>query len=399
MDESWRMLMGLTSGLPRRRSMEDRSSSRTLRSVFSNTGVSETETLNADDFSDVFGGPPRSLLTHKFSRSSAFYEEIFKQPAFKSPAPLKGGRSLPVFRIPAKNDAFYGDIFESDDDRRSRERSGSQSKAKSKSNSSSVLSSEDLSPLRQAIGDDVALSDFASKLRPINVPYRWNSSTLMHEEQPIKQRKPLFPCNGQSFDFHCHDNGYSRRVPSPETISVESNSYQSTKVSTDDWEFSPPFSAVSGVCQEPEPKSSVHYHVLPELVIDQDEYDEDEDEVMSSYVIEVNSNLREENCETEAIDEAIAWAKEKFQSRTNEETCLRNDGNEETAEVEGRPCASEYHDDEIGMVESPKKVQTETEKWDRDIRLSSFGKETDIRLLLSTLHQITKELTWLDVFR
>ncbi|XP_073220578.1 uncharacterized protein [Cicer arietinum] len=210
----------------------------------------------------------------------------------------------------------------------------------------------------------------------------------MHEEQPIKQRKPLFPCNGQSFDFHCHDNGYSRRVPSPETISVESNSYQSIKVSTDDWEFSPPFSAVSGVCQEPEPKSSVHYHVLPELVIDQDEYDEDEDEVMSSCVIEVNSNLREENCETEAIDEAIAWAKEMFQSRTNEETCLRNDGNEETAEVEGRPCASEYHDDEIGMVESPKKVQTETEKWDRDIRLSSFGKETDIRLLLSTLHQI-----------
>lgn len=166
--------MGLTSGLPRRRSMEDRSSSRTLRSVFSNTGVSETETLNADDFSDVFGGPPRSLLTHKFSRSSAFYEEIFKQPAFKSPAPLKGGRSLPVFRIPAKNDAFYGDIFESDDDRRSRERSGSQSKAKSKSNSSSVLSSEDLSPLRQAIGDDVALSDFASKLRYSN----WNTNQL-----------------------------------------------------------------------------------------------------------------------------------------------------------------------------------------------------------------------------
>ncbi|MCI61534.1 cyclin-G-associated kinase, partial [Trifolium medium] len=87
----------------------DRSSSRTRQSIFSNTNVSESETLDADDFADVFGGPPRSLLTHKFTRSSSFYAEVFKQPAFASPALTKGGRSLPVFRIPAKNDAFYGD--------------------------------------------------------------------------------------------------------------------------------------------------------------------------------------------------------------------------------------------------------------------------------------------------
>jgi len=35
------------------------------------------------------------------------------------------------------------------------------------------------------------------------------------------------------------------------------------------------------------------------------------------------------------------------------------------------------------------KGQTETEKLDRDIRLWSSGKETDIRLLLSTLHHVT----------
>ena len=164
--------------------------------------------------------------------------------------------------------------------------------------------------------------------RPIKVPYKWNSSSVMHEEHPIKQKRP-----NQSFDFQ--DNGYSRRVTSPETISVESNSYQSIKVSsTYDWELSPPFSAVSGVCQEPEPKSSVHDHVLPELVVEQDD-DEDEDEVMSSYVIEINSNLREENFGTEAIDEAIAWAKEKFQSRTNEESDLRNDGGEQNSGMEG----------------------------------------------------------------
>lgn len=373
--------MGLTSALPRRRSMEDRSSSRTRQSIFSNTNLSVTETLDPEDFADVFGGPPRSLLTHKFSRTGSFYEEIFKQPAFVSPAPAKSGRNLPVFRIPAKNDAFYGDIFGSDDDRRSRERSGSQSKAKSKSNSSSALSSEELSPLRPAMSDDVALSAFTSKLRPIKVPYKWNSSSVMHEEHPIKQKRP-----NQSFDFQ--DNGYSRRVTSPETISVESNSYQSIKVSsTYDWELSPPFSAVSGVCQEPEPKSSVHDHVLPELVIEQDD-DDDEDEVMSSYVIEINSNLREENFGTEAIDEAIAWAKEKFQSRTNEESDLRNDGGVQNTEMEGMPSADEYHDDGLGMVESPENLQPETEKLDIDIRLWSTGKETDIRMLLSTLHRI-----------
>jgi hypothetical protein len=110
---------------------------------------------------------------------------------------------------------------------------------------------------------------------------------------------------------------------------------------------------------------------------------------MSSYVIELNSNLREENCGSEAIDEAIAWAKEKFQSRNNEESAgLRNDGNVETTAMGGRPCAGEYHDDDIGMIESPKKVQTETDKLDRDIRLWSSDKETNIRLLLSTLHHI-----------
>lgn len=165
MDDSWRMRMGLTSGLPRRRSMEDRSSSHTQRSIFADSNVSEMETMNADDFADVFGGPPRSLLAHKFSRSNSFYEEIFRQPPFASSVLPKGGRSLPVFRIPAKDDVFYSDIFGSEDDRGSRNRSGSHSNTKSKSNSSSALSSEELSPLRRVFGDDVALSTFSSKLR------------------------------------------------------------------------------------------------------------------------------------------------------------------------------------------------------------------------------------------
>lgn len=152
--------MGIMRGLPRRRSVEDRSSSRRRPSIFSGSGVAHLESVDADDFADVFGGPPKTLLAHKFSTSGSFYEEIFRPPEFKSPAP-KGGRTLPVFRIPARNEGFYSDIFGSDDDRKSRERSGSISKA----NSSSALSSEELSPHRPTIGDDVALSAFASKLR------------------------------------------------------------------------------------------------------------------------------------------------------------------------------------------------------------------------------------------
>ncbi|KAI4300022.1 hypothetical protein L6164_033441 [Bauhinia variegata] len=399
MDESWRMRMGLMPALPRRRSVEDRSSSRTRRSIFSG-GVSGSETLDPDDFADVFGGPPRSLLVHKLSRSSSLYEEVFQPPEFVSPA-TKNGRNLPVFRIPTKNESFYSDIFGSDDDRKSRERSGSCSKAKSKSNSSSVLSSEELSPLRPAISDDVALSAFASKLRPINVPCRWNSSTML-EEYPTKQGRPAFPCNVQSFEAQYLDNeykenfkgsqfGFSRRVSSPETISLESNSYQSIKVSMDDWELNSPFSVVSSLCQEPQAKSSVQDHVRPEHVIEQDDDDDnDDDEVMSSYVIEINSNLREEDSGAAAIDEAIAWAKEKSQTRSSDEesSSMRNDRIERAEEIEGRPNASEFHHNEIGIAQSPKNVQIETEKLDRDIRLWSSGKETDIRLQLSTLHHI-----------
>ncbi|OIW15135.1 hypothetical protein TanjilG_14134 [Lupinus angustifolius] len=396
MDESWRMRMGLPAGLNHRRSMEDRTSSSTRHYIFSGAGTSESENMDPDDFTDVFGGPPRSLIMHKLSRSKSFYNEIFQPPDFISPALPKGGRRLPVFRFPAMNDTFYSDIF---DDRRSRERSGPQSKAKSKSNSSSGLSSEDVSPLRPVIRDDVALSTFASKLRPINVPCRWDSSTMMLEEHPIKQERPFFPFNNQSFEVQYQDNeykenlksshlGFSKRVSSPETVSLESKSCQSIKMFTDDWELNSPFSAVSSLCQEPDAKSSVHDHVLPELVIDEDD-DDDDNEIMSSYVIEVNSNLREESCETTAVDEAIAWAKEKFQSRnSDEESRLRNDSSEQNAGMEGRPETDEYHDDGIRIVKSPKKLETETEKLDRDIRLWSSGKETDIRLLLSSLHHI-----------
>ncbi|KAJ7968993.1 Auxilin-like protein 1 [Quillaja saponaria] len=413
MDESWRMHMGLTPNLPRRRSTEDTSSDPTRRFIFNGSG-SEPETLDPDDFADVFGGPPRTLLAHKFSRSTTFYEDIFRPSDFISAA-KKNGRSLPAFKVPTKAEEFYSDIFGSEDDRRSRERSGLNSKAKSKSNSSSVLSSEELSPLRKVTGDDVALSTFASKLRPINVPYRWNSSTVIPEEHPKKQRMPAFPCNRPSFEYQYQENeyredfgssyfGFSRRLSSPETISVDPNSYRSIKISMDDWELNSCSSAGSSICQDPEVKTTVQDPASPEQVTISEE-----DEDMSSYVIEVTSNLREEESGAEAIDEAIAWAKEKFQSQNSDKNSnLRHNDNKQSADLEGRPDASVYHNQLIdghGNAPSPKveqnnwtsevkkqpqkdNLQTELEQLDKDIRMWSAGKESDIRLLLSTLNHI-----------
>ena len=153
--------------LPRRKSTEETSSQRS-RKTFSG----EPRTMHPDDFSDVFGGPPRSVLSRQYSGeftaralSGSFYEEVFRPADLAAPA--RSGRILPVFRIPGNRmgGGFYSDIFGSDDDRRSRTRSKPNSKSKSKSNSSSVLSSEELSPLRPVLRDDVALSSFASKLR------------------------------------------------------------------------------------------------------------------------------------------------------------------------------------------------------------------------------------------
>ncbi|CAK8578357.1 unnamed protein product [Lathyrus sativus] len=375
-------------GHPCRRSVESRPFSRSSQFIFPGTGVSHTKSVDGDDYSDVFGGPPRSLLVHKFSNSDSFYEEIIRMPEFTPPAE-KCDITLPVFRIPARNEGFFSDIFGSDDDRKSRERSGSLSQA----NSSSALSSEELSPCRPIIGEDVPLSVLASKLRPISVPWKWNSSAMVPEECPSKQDVSFFPCNVQSFEnneykknFKSSPHRFSKRVSSPETISLGSCSYQGVKVFADDSDLNSPS----------ESKCSVHDHVLLEQIMQpeeddgesDDDYSDDDDDFMSSYVIEINSDLKKGECEASDIDEAIAWAKEKFQSGSpNEESRMKNDSNEQTLQRQGSSDAS-IHDNGIGKVQPPKKQQTETEKLDENIRMWSYGKETHIRLLLSTLHHI-----------
>ncbi|XP_010275900.1 PREDICTED: uncharacterized protein LOC104610806 [Nelumbo nucifera] len=438
MDESWRMRMGFN--VPRRRSTEETSADR-LRRSYSGIGSSHSDTLDPEDFNDVFGGPPRTIFSRQFSGSFSnrvdyFYEEIFQSPEFVTPA--NRGRNLPVFRIPTsrrgtggagvgisrRTDGFYDDIFGSDEDRRPRSRSKSKptSKSKSKSNSSSVLSSEDLSPLRPSIAEDIVFSSFASKLRPINVRCQRNSPSAMIEEQQKKPGTSATPSTHLSYtDFQYTEQdftdtlkssnfGFSRRVSSPETIvSVEPKSYQSIKVSVDDLETDSPSSVVSSLCQGPDAEARIQGKLF------QDEVEHEDEEIVSSYVIEITSDKREGTGDSVAIDEAIAWAKEKFFSQRTEDSeggnRQENFGHKErgsSVERGGRRNSLECLDQQMDgneriqplvSEEEPTKwtesgenqqfqSDTEMEQLEEEVRLWAAGKEGNIRLLLSTLHHI-----------
>ncbi|KAK6154845.1 hypothetical protein DH2020_009093 [Rehmannia glutinosa] len=361
MDESWRLRMGMPTpklpNYPPRRSTDYTTTSHIRRKTISSDG----DPLNPDDFADVFGGPPRTILSRQFSagnfpRSSGFFHEDI----FRRAAPEAGiGRKLPQFRIPVGKQAsgFYGDVFGWDDER-------------SKTSSSSALSSEELSPLRPAISDDGYddVSLFGSKLRPINVNSRWSSTTMRHDDyqtQPIFNSEIHFLDSMKNYSF-----GPSRKNGSPESMSVEPMSNSSFRMSAEDLQFNSPSSPVSSVCQSDREVKTCE-KIVDEVVTEQDE----EDEYMSSYVIEFNSGEREwSTCESNGVDEAIAWAKQKFQNHCSEEKSSED-------EVDDKQ-------DEGAAEEETSKIQVEMRLLDEKIRLWSTGKEADIRLLLSSLHHI-----------
>ena len=171
---------------------------------------------------------------------------------------------------------------------------------------------------------------------------------MMPEENSRKQGMPAFPSNPSPyFENHFikteYDDdstsifGFSQRVSFPETITVEPNSYGSIKVSIEDLELNSPSSAMSSVCQAPEAKPRIPDDELlhgPET--EQEDDDDDDDEVMSSYVIEITPDRREGTDEADALDEAIAWAKEKFQTHSSEkEWSIRPHETEHLVEMEG----------------------------------------------------------------
>ncbi|KAK9151095.1 hypothetical protein Syun_009404 [Stephania yunnanensis] len=353
MDESRRMRTGLN--LPRRRSTEETSLSNQIRRslfAFNSTNFSTQsyqQPLQPQDFSDVFGGPPRTIAQRRFSAdfaaananrhigkggsssSTAFYEDIFRSPERGDPA--SRGRNLPVFQIPGervrggsrRTEGFYVDIFGADDYEDQQRWRESKSKSNYKSNSdSSVLSSEDRSPLRPSIStDDALFCSFTSKLRPINIPHRPNRSPSTYAGKQKMRGSPDYAwtrLHAGEFQFaeneHYRSNSwFPRSTSSPETITVERNSCQSFKASPEDQDTDSPSSAISSLYQDLENKPKYIDKVLYD-----DQEVEQEQVIMSSYVIEINSNKKEVRDECVALDEAIAWAKESFQSQSSDTT-------------------------------------------------------------------------------
>ncbi|XP_016435663.2 uncharacterized protein LOC107761886 isoform X1 [Nicotiana tabacum] len=437
MDESWRIKMGMPfttttttkTSLPSRLSME--ATTRRRREI---SGDSE---LDPEDFSDVFGGPPRSVLQRQFSAcddytrpSNLSYDEMFRSQA--SMAPARCYRNFPEFKIPVEkggrrfDHGFYGDIFGCNEEeemmRRSRTRSGSKSKA----SSSSALSSEDISPLRPAIGgecyDDISF--FATKLRPINVPTGWNSTRMMYEEYQGLQGTPVFSChppyyntkNEHNEDFRSNNLAFNQRNSSPESIGMNPISSSNHKVSTNAFELNSPSSIVSSsLCKEHDDSIACRdQHNMSQL----ETSEQDEDEIMSSYVIEVNPDYGEGSAEEEnAVHEAIAWAKEKFQGHCSENNLSFEEEKQQSGVIEEVSTLHQFLEEqrdgheltEITTDDEPDKWATGEERLqlqndmkmellDEKVTLWSTGKEADIRLLLSTLHHIVwPESGWLPI--
>ncbi|KAF8092823.1 hypothetical protein N665_0400s0023 [Sinapis alba] len=361
MDESWRKKMGLN-----------------VDPFFSIARKSMDARIDSEDFSDVFGGPPRSVLTRKFSgdfsRSDCFYDEIFRPKGISSggtlPSSKSHGRNLPAFRIPSGGEGFYAGVFGGRGEGSMKQ--NPTVKSKSRSNSSSVLTSEEASPHYQpaavTTGDDAGFSSFTSRLRPLNVPSR---------SQKKKQSFPAFPTSDDSFSGHANtpeksDFYYKRphfggsRRSSPETMSLDPFSFRRM----DDFgPNSPASSPVSSFICESEAKQR--------MTGDCEIEEEEEEEEMSSYVIEINSNRYRDggsggggNSDSNDMDEAIAWAKERSQR------------------PEAKLTEQDLMDSRSSEEEAKSEEEMEMEIKDQEIRIWLTGKETNIRLLLSTLHHV-----------
>ncbi|XP_056684633.1 uncharacterized protein [Spinacia oleracea] len=202
MDESWRKSMAITG--------------------MGGTGTA----LEPEDFNDVFGGPPRSVLARKmsadFSSNDLFYNEIFRPCSEMESPGIISGRRLPEFVIP--------------ENIQSKRKQMMKSMCRSKSTSSSVMSFDELNQLNNfrnaavIVEEDVALASYTSNLRPLNMPSRCTASTLsMPKNNEMKQDLPGFawsnvvPYFGNdkfNADDMIQNLGYSR-TGTPQTTNLE----------------------------------------------------------------------------------------------------------------------------------------------------------------------------------
>ncbi|EPS70465.1 hypothetical protein M569_04304, partial [Genlisea aurea] len=153
--------------------------------------------------------------------------------------------------------------------------------------------------------------------------------------------------------------GSCRKNASPETISLEPMSNCSLRVSADDLE--PPNSP------------------LPVKKLNEEEEEED---IMSCYTIEINHRDTTPE-QPNAIDEAIAWAKQKTLSPKKQ--VVVSDGNSDAL---GSSVRTHRHSTPTEQENEKTLGQREKRMLDDKIMIWSAGKERDIRLLLCTLHHI-----------
>ncbi|KAJ0884102.1 hypothetical protein HanPSC8_Chr10g0429471 [Helianthus annuus] len=72
MDESWRIRMGATTTATAAKQPNNLPPRRSPENTNRNNGGYGYETLYPEDFDDVFGGPPRSVLARQFSCDGSF---------------------------------------------------------------------------------------------------------------------------------------------------------------------------------------------------------------------------------------------------------------------------------------------------------------------------------------
>ncbi|CAN6173282.1 unnamed protein product [Urochloa humidicola] len=194
MDESWRCTMG--SVLPRQRSSDP---------PLAGGGH---QNLAPDDFRDVYGGPPRTVLLRSFAGESAAAD-------YHSPAghhhqymsygggggaeafcrrPYADGRAAAA--VPTEH-GFFDDIFGA-------RRHNTRSRSRSMSKSSSAVSSDEFPagfcrPVATGGRADATLSSFTSRLRPVTIPSRRYDSSPPSSTSTIGEYQSSFTCSTAAY--------------------------------------------------------------------------------------------------------------------------------------------------------------------------------------------------------
>nr|XP_009394008.1 PREDICTED: uncharacterized protein LOC103979560 [Musa acuminata subsp. malaccensis] len=276
--ESWRKSAGSLAGKEARRNRKN--------------------SLDPDDFRDVFGGPPKSVLLRRFAGDLSAYRRTRPSPLSDEVLQPSAGTRRTSVRTET---GFYDDIFGSHGDLRSAR--GSRSKS---SESPSILSSEHVSPSirgESTPADVVLSSSLAYKLRPIAAPRCHKSSS---------------PLSANSREDHSNRSSITMQRPSRSFCNLFAQQSCFSYRETSNLEASfrgrheKPLRCDSSATESP--ASGMSSVIFDHPLLAEAEAEAEAEDVMMeeeaaecSFSIEVGGHDMQES-----IDEAIAWAKEKF---------------------------------------------------------------------------------------